>query len=75
MNVSTGVRHTYWLPNVQKVRDLLSLREISRHLEQHLAETKGNISPHFRDRNEISLNSEMSPAGKRTFARQRTVLY
>ena len=33
---------------------LESSREISRHLERYFAETKGDISPHFRDRNEIS---------------------
>ena len=31
-----------------------SSREISRHLERYFAETKGDISPHLRDRNEIS---------------------
>ena len=33
---------------------LESSREISRHLERYFAETKGDISPHLRDRNEIS---------------------
>ena len=47
---------------------LESSREISRHLERYFAAFSG-------PQRNFALNSEMSPAGKRTFARQRTALY